>query len=177
MTPQEFDRTQRRFLKIFKGENGADNGNGDHNVPASSPVRHLADLLCEADPQRFPSRPHALRFLLGNKRGAALMTRMRSHIATKRTDTSESSFRSAPTAKEHTDAAAKRALGHVSEHELTSYVMDYAKQKHPDLPAATAFAKVYEAKDAEGEAIRAARAAIKARQWRREHEVAKGVPV
>jgi hypothetical protein len=181
MTPQEFDRTQRRFLKIFKGENGVDNGNGDHDVAASSPVRHLADLLVEADDVRFPTRAHALRFLLGNKRGAALMTRMRSHIAVKRANTSAQGSLSRgspePTAKERTDAAAKRALNSISEHEFSRCVMEHARERFPNESPHSAFAKVYQERSAEGEAIRAARQAIKARQWRREHAVAKGVPV
>jgi hypothetical protein len=163
MTPQEFDRTQRKFLRISKGENDNGNSNGDHEVPASSPVRHLADLLVEADDTRFPTRAHALRFLLGSKRGAALMTRMRSHIAAKRAVTSKSSFRGSPEPSAADLRAAKadivRKLGEdavavakaitasgntygLSRDEFVQIIEGYAARQHPTLRKDVGFAKV-----------------------------------
>jgi hypothetical protein len=176
MTPQEFDRTQRRYLKIFKGEDSVDNGDDAEMQPApmvNSAASHLADLAVEAG--IMPDRTAALRFLLRTRRGGAVLQRLGPHLR-KRVELAREE-KPLPTAKQRTDTAAKRALGHITEHAFTDMVMDYAKQKHPDLPAATAFAKVFEAKDDEGVAIRQTRQMIKQRQWRREHEIAKGVPV
>jgi hypothetical protein len=185
MTPQEFQRTQRKFERIFKGvagdDNGDDKGNGDSDVPASSPVRHLADLLVEADDTRFPTRAHALRFLLGSKRGAALMTRMRSHIAAKRADTSKSSFRGSPEPSAADLRAAKAdvvqklgadavavakaitASGNtygLSRDEFVQIIEGYAARQHPTLRKDVAFAKVMEEPD-----VHQAYRMIKQRAW------------
>jgi hypothetical protein len=153
---------QERYLKIFKQ---GDDGEVAEAQPAppvvNSSVSHLADLAVEAG--IVPDRAAALRYLLRTKSGAAVLQRLGPHLR-KRVEPAREE-KPMPTAKERSDAAVKRALGHISEHQYTSIVTEYAKQKYPDLPAATAFAKVFEAKDDEGAAIRAARQQIKQRQY------------
>jgi hypothetical protein len=175
MTPQEFQRTQRKFERIFKGENDDDNGDiGPPPAPVvNSSVSHLADLAVEAG--IVPDRAAALRYLLRTKSGAAVLQRLGPHLR-KRVEPAREE-KPKLTVKERTDAAAKRALGHISEHAFTDIVMDYAKQKHPDLPAATAFAKVYEERSDEGAAIRAARQQIKQRQFATEYRKRLGDPL
>jgi hypothetical protein len=167
MTPQEFQRTQRKYLRIFKGENGDDTGNGDIGpLPAAvvnSTVSHLADLAVEAG--ILPDRAAALRYLLRTKNGTAVLQRLGPHLRTlKRTNTALEE-KPMPTAKQRSDAAVKRALGHVSEHQYTSIVTEYAKERYPNDRPDVAFSKVYNEASDEGMAIRAARQAIKQRQF------------
>jgi hypothetical protein len=176
--------TERRFKRIFgvddkgnggdiepdderRGDPGGDPG-GDEISAARSALDHAANLLIEADPLRFPTRTHALRYLMASKGGARLLQRVGPHLrtTTKRAH-SESSFRMSPepTAKECSAAAAKRALGHISEHAFTGIVTEYAKERYPNDRPDVAFAKVYNEASDEGMAIRAARHAIKQRDF------------
>jgi hypothetical protein len=165
MTPQEFQRTQRKFERIFKGENG--DANGDISQPpgpvVNSTVSHLADLAVEAG--IMPDRTAALRYLLRTKNGTAVLQRLGPHLRTLKRSEPAREDMPKPTAKQRSDAAAKRALGRISEHEFSSYVMEHARKKYPADAPAVAFTKVYEERSDEGAAIRAARQQIKQRQF------------
>jgi hypothetical protein len=159
MTPTQV--LQRRFERIFK-----DDGNGDIGSEAPAPmvnsaVSHLADLACEAG--IVPDRAAALRFLLGNKKGTAILQRLGPHLRKRLEPALEE--KPMPIVKQRTDAAAKRALGHVSEHEFTKIVTEHAKERYPNDRADVAFSKVYNEASDEGAAIRAARQQIKQRQF------------
>jgi hypothetical protein len=155
---------QERYLKIFKDEGNGGNGEVAEAQPApvvNSAVSHLADLAVEAG--IVPDRAAALRFLLRNKNGTAILQRLGPHLR-KRVEPAREE-KPMQTAKQRSDAAVKRALGHISEHQYTSIVTEYAKERYPNDRPDVAFNKVYTEASDEGAAIRAARQQIKQRQY------------
>jgi hypothetical protein len=161
MTPAS--ALERKFRRIFNADD-ASNGEVAEAQPAAvvnSAVSHLADLAVEAG--IVPDRAAALRFLLRSNNGTAILQRLGPHLR-KRSEPAREEKRM-PTAKERSDAAAKRALGHISEHAFTGIVTEYAKERYPNDRPDVAFSKVYNEASDEGMAIRAARQAIKQRQF------------
>jgi hypothetical protein len=160
MTPQQFEATRRRYLKIFKGEDDADNGNDAEALPNST-VSHLADLACEAG--IVPDRAAALRYLLRTRGGAAVLRRLGPHLRTLKRSEPVGDKKPAPLPSAADLRAAKadvvrkladdatsvakaittsgRTYG-LSRDEFTHVIEDYATRQHPQLSKYAAFAKV-----------------------------------
>jgi hypothetical protein len=163
MTPQEFQRTQRKFERIFKGENGDDGDIGPLPSPVvNSTVSHLADLAVEAG--ILPDRAAALRYLLRTKNGTAVLQRLGPHLrALKRTNTAREEKPALPSAADlraaKADVVAKLGADAVavskaittsgntfglSRDEFVQIIEGHAARQHPTLRKDVAFAKVME---------------------------------
>src|SRR5262249_1099718 len=129
---------------------------GDDLPPARSALDHAADLLSEADPSKFPTRAHGLRYLLATRPGAPLMRRVGEHLHLR---TASKATRTAPVASpepaaEQSTDAARRVINTITEAAFTKIVCEFAREKYPNDTPAKAFQKTYEECSEQGAAIR-----------------------
>jgi hypothetical protein len=136
-----------------------DEDDNDDDEQATKLNRHhidqLADLVAESTNGRW-DRARALRWMMRNRTGAAMVQRLHSSVG------KALSKRKAKQMKNWSDVVsiakgiAKDGRTSISEAELTRVITAYAKHVNPDLTPAAAFAKVFTANDATGLAFRKA---------------------
>jgi hypothetical protein len=135
-----------------------DSGSGSGNR-----VDQLADQLVEAG-NGTVSREDALSYLLHTASGRALAERMAGKRATSkgkaftmnRSEQVRAVVRKAGGIMPLCKRIAATGTSTITEHELTSLLVDAAKREHPDLSDAQAFAKMFGAATPQGETLRKA---------------------
>jgi hypothetical protein len=136
------------FKKIFEKAAARDDGDGGGGGASGRHlVDQLADLLLESG--RFTDRAHAFRFLTADKRGQALLARMKKaaeQTAKDPTMNTEQHLESilkdfGPIALAKHIVDSDRAP--CTEGEFVAAVTKYAQAQHPNLTKAQAFEKLY----------------------------------
>jgi hypothetical protein len=146
-------------------DNSGDNGDERHLV------ERLADLIVEGGDRdgKEISREDALRWLLHDRHGQALVARM-AHASKRTTNITRKVFKM-PSRSTVLQSITKQAggvvglckrivkdgtSGDITEHELTALMVANAKREHPDLTDAAAFSRVFSDMSPAGETMRRA---------------------